>query len=104
MVFGRGKAPPSSVKVLLRGKSEAFEAQVVGSEAEKDLAVLRIVAENLPPPLELSSSSELCVGVVHARSCSMRPQAQPNGGHAHRLACATGAGQSVLAIYIYPCS
>ena len=58
---GRGAAP-KKVKVSLHGGSEAYDAEVVGFEAEKDLAVLRIQADNLPAPIELASSAELCVG------------------------------------------
>jgi len=60
-VAGRGAAP-KKVKVSLHGGSEAYDAEVVGFEAEKDLAVLRIQADNLPAPIELASSAELCVG------------------------------------------
>lgn len=90
VVFG-GKAPPSSVKVLLRGKSEAFDAKLVGSEAEKDLAVLRISTGNLPPPLELSSSAELCVGVAHVSSAWgrwARKPVDPPWGHTACRGCA----------------
>jgi len=61
VVAGRGQMP-TKVKVTLRGGSQAFDAEVVGSEAEKDLAVLRINAAELPSPIELGSSSELQVG------------------------------------------
>jgi len=61
VVAGRGPAH-KKVKVSLHGGSKAYDAEVVGHEAEKDLAVLRIQAADLPPPIELSSSAELCVG------------------------------------------
>jgi len=51
--------------VKLRGQEDAVEAQVIGTEADKDLAVLKIDPLSLQSPLQpvkLTSSAELQVG------------------------------------------
>jgi len=62
---GRGGSLPRKVMVKLHGQEAAVEASVVGYEAEKDIAVLKVDPSALPSPLrpvELASSSELRVG------------------------------------------
>jgi S1-C subfamily serine protease len=44
------------------GTGETYEAEIVGVAPNADLAVLRIAAPNLPPPLPLGTSSDLQVG------------------------------------------
>ena len=61
VVAMRGSVP-ERVRVSLQGSTKSFEAKVVGTEPEKDLAVLKIDAAELPPPLAVGSSSELAVG------------------------------------------
>ena len=51
-----------NVKVKLQGMAEACDAQVVGVEPEKDLAVLKVDARNLPTPLDVGTSHDLQVG------------------------------------------
>jgi len=62
----RGGAPAQKVKVTMQGTSEALDAEIVGVEPEKDLAVLRIrpgrSGAPLPPPIEVGASDELAVG------------------------------------------
>ena len=53
---------PKTVKVKLQGMSEACDAQVVGVEPEKDIAVLRIPTKNLPAPIDVGISNDLQVG------------------------------------------
>jgi len=53
---------PKTLKVKLAGMAEATEASVVGVEPEKDLAVLKIEARNLPRPLDIGVSADLQVG------------------------------------------
>ncbi len=54
-------ANASTVVVTLRsGKS--YQARVVGSDPSTDLAVLKIDASNLPPPLRIGDSSRVQVG------------------------------------------
>lgn len=57
--------PARSIKVSLQGSSDVFDAEVVGTEPEKDLAVLRIVPKpgsKLPPPIAVGASHDLSVG------------------------------------------
>jgi len=61
VVASRG-AVPRLVRLKLQGCSEALEAQVVGVEADKDIAVLRIRSGALPPPVPVGTSSDLLVG------------------------------------------
>lgn len=64
----RGGGPfgqlPRKVSVRLSGSDEEIEAQIVGFEADKDLAVLKIDPARAPQltPLEIGSSSTLRVG------------------------------------------
>ena len=54
---------PKTVKVKLQGMAEAYDAVVVGVEPEKDLAVLKIPARNLPQQLiDVGTSDDLQVG------------------------------------------
>ncbi len=54
-------ANANSVMVTLRtGKS--YQAQVIGTDPSTDLAVLRVNATNLPPPLTLGDSDRVQVG------------------------------------------
>eukprot|EP00428_Durinskia_dybowskii_P036919 CAMPEP_0170256552 /NCGR_PEP_ID=MMETSP0116_2-20130129/28129_1 /TAXON_ID=400756 /ORGANISM="Durinskia baltica, Strain CSIRO CS-38" /LENGTH=472 /DNA_ID=CAMNT_0010507561 /DNA_START=54 /DNA_END=1469 /DNA_ORIENTATION=+ len=54
---------PSSVKVKLAGMAEVLEADIVGFEAEKDIAVLRVKdRRNLPRPIDVGTSNDLQVG------------------------------------------
>jgi S1-C subfamily serine protease len=53
---------PSRVKVKLQGMAEACDAEVVGVEPEKDLAVLKIPPHNLPTPVAVGTSNDLQVG------------------------------------------
>jgi S1-C subfamily serine protease len=54
---------PSSVKVKLAGMSEALDADVVGVEPEKDIAVLKVRnTRNLPRPIDVGTSNDLQVG------------------------------------------
>jgi hypothetical protein len=54
---------PELVKVKLAGLAEARDAQVVGVEPEKDLAVLRLLdRRNLPAPIPIGASNDLQVG------------------------------------------
>jgi S1-C subfamily serine protease len=54
---------PSSVKVKLAGISEALDAEVVGVEPEKDLAVLKVRNfRKLPRPIDVGTSNDLQVG------------------------------------------
>jgi S1-C subfamily serine protease len=50
------------LKVKLAGMADAAEATVIGVEPEKDLAVLKIDARNLPKPLDVGTSADLQVG------------------------------------------
>lgn len=52
------------VKVTLQGSATPFDAELVGAEPDKDLAVLRVVApKSMLTPIQLSrSSSDLLVG------------------------------------------
>merc|ERR1712070_717621 len=51
------------VKIKLNGMLEAREADVVGIEPEKDLAVLRLRdRSNLPRPIDVGTSNDLQVG------------------------------------------
>jgi len=62
---GGSGALPSKVKVSLQGLAEPIEAQLVGGEADKDLAVLKVDRSALPAgikPLQVGVSSELAVG------------------------------------------
>lgn len=64
VVAGRAGSPlPKRVKVKLNGMLEAREADVVGIEPEKDLAVLRLRdRSNLPRPIDVGTSNDLQVG------------------------------------------
>jgi S1-C subfamily serine protease len=54
---------PDTVKVKLAGLVEARDADVVGVDPEKDLAVLRLRdRRNLPPPIPVGTSNDLQVG------------------------------------------
>jgi len=54
---------PRSVKVKLSGMAEALDADVVGVEPEKDLAVLKVRdTRNLPRPIDVGISNDLQVG------------------------------------------
>ena len=56
---------PRRVMVSLQGCTEPLEAEVVGMEADKDLAVLKVDPATCPvplQPLEVASSAELRVG------------------------------------------
>jgi S1-C subfamily serine protease len=54
---------PDTVKVKLAGLAEARDADVVGVEAEKDLAVLRLRdRRRLPQPIPIGTSNDLQVG------------------------------------------
>lgn len=54
---------PDTVKVKLAGLAEARDADVVGVEPEKDLAVLRVRnRRNLPRPIDVGTSNDLQVG------------------------------------------
>lgn len=62
---GRGGVLPRKVMVKLQGQDAAVEAIVVGHEADKDLAVLKVDPAALSVPLrpvEVASSSSLKVG------------------------------------------
>lgn len=65
-VISAGKkngAMPTSVKVKLNGMADALDADIVGMEPEKDIAVLRIRdRRNLPRPLDVGTSNDLQVG------------------------------------------
>jgi len=57
------KQSRGKIKVTLQGGSRSFDAEVVGAEPEKDLAVLRVVApRSLLSPIDVGSSSSLLVG------------------------------------------
>ena len=64
VIAGRGGGgTPSRVTVKLSGMSQAIEADVVGVEPEKDIAVLRVKdLSNLPAPIDVGTSSDLQVG------------------------------------------
>lgn len=54
---------PSSVKVKLAGMAEVFDADIVGVEPEKDIAVLKVRdRRNLPRPIDVGTSNDLQVG------------------------------------------
>eukprot|EP00324_Dicrateria_rotunda_P004927 CAMPEP_0206159804 /NCGR_PEP_ID=MMETSP1474-20131121/6191_1 /ASSEMBLY_ACC=CAM_ASM_001110 /TAXON_ID=97495 /ORGANISM="Imantonia sp., Strain RCC918" /LENGTH=477 /DNA_ID=CAMNT_0053560773 /DNA_START=40 /DNA_END=1473 /DNA_ORIENTATION=- len=57
--------PVRRLKVTMQGSTEALDAEVVGTEPEKDLAVLKMVpppGTALPPPIAVGASDELSVG------------------------------------------
>ena len=64
----RDGALPSTVKVKLAGMAEAMDADIVGVEPEKDLAVLKLRnvdfrrGQNLPRPIDVGTSNDLQVG------------------------------------------
>lgn len=61
----RGQGPPKKIKVTLQGSNDALDADVVGVEPEKDLAVLKILPKHgaaLPPPIDVGASHDLSVG------------------------------------------
>ena len=59
----KGRALPRSVKVKLAGMAEPLDADVVGVEPEKDLAVLKVRnTRNLPRPVDVGTSNDLQVG------------------------------------------
>jgi S1-C subfamily serine protease len=64
VIAGRGGGGmPSRVTVKLSGMAQAMEAEVVGAEPEKDIAVLRIKdTSSLPTPIEVGTSTDLQVG------------------------------------------
>lgn len=54
---------PKVVKVKLAGRVDVLEADVIGVEPEKDLAVLKVRdAWNLPNPIDVGTSNDLQVG------------------------------------------
>jgi S1-C subfamily serine protease len=54
---------PSSVKVKLAGMAEVLDADIVGVEPEKDIAVLKVRdRRNLPRPIDVGTSNDLQVG------------------------------------------
>jgi S1-C subfamily serine protease len=55
---------PRTVKVKLAGRAQASDADVVGVEPEKDLAVLKLrdSTSNLPRPIDVGTSNDLQVG------------------------------------------
>ncbi len=56
-------ALPSSVKVKLAGMAEVLDADIVGFESEKDIAVLKVRnRHNLPRPIDVGTSNDLQVG------------------------------------------
>jgi len=60
-----GGSVPRKVRVSLQGLNEPVEAQVIGHEEDKDLAVLKVDQSALPPgiqPLEVGTSNDLNVG------------------------------------------
>merc|ERR1719198_62650 len=61
---GRGGSLPRKVKVKLPGCEEQLDATVVGTEPDKDLAVLRVDPSKVKHlrPLEIGSSAGLKVG------------------------------------------
>jgi S1-C subfamily serine protease len=63
VVMSSSGAIPPTVKVKLQGSAKAYDAIVVGVEPEKDLAVLKIPATNLPPQIiDVGTSDDLQVG------------------------------------------
>ena len=64
VIAAAGARVPERVRVSLQGSTQSFEAKVVGTEPEKDLAVLKIDAGDLPmpPPIAVGTSSDLAVG------------------------------------------
>ena len=62
VIASAAKKPNAVIKVKLQGMMEPISAKIVGYEAEKDLAVLRIPTRNLPTPISIGSSSDLQVG------------------------------------------
>lgn len=57
--------PANRIKVTLQGTNDALDAEVVGVEPEKDLAVLRIIPKPgspRPPPIAVGASNDLNVG------------------------------------------
>lgn len=59
----RGRNLPRSVKVKLAGMPNSLDADVVGVEPEKDLAVLKVRdTRNLPRPVDVGTSNDLQVG------------------------------------------
>lgn len=61
----RGSKLPRRVQVKLHGHEDSVDASVVGYEADKDLAVLRVDPKSLSAPLQpvqLASSADLKVG------------------------------------------
>jgi len=62
--MGRGaREIPRKVTVSLQGSAEKVEAEIVGVEPDKDLAVLKIDPTKLPlTPLETAASADLRVG------------------------------------------
>merc|ERR1719498_708985 len=62
---GRGREMPRKIKVKLHGIDEFVEAQVIGTEPDKDLAVLKVDPSALSSPLrplDVGSSAGLRVG------------------------------------------
>jgi S1-C subfamily serine protease len=54
---------PQTVKVKLAGMAETVDADIVGVEPEKDLAVLKLkTIKNLPRPIDVGTSNDLQVG------------------------------------------
>mmetsp|Transcript_48769 Transcript_48769/g.140252 ORF Transcript_48769/g.140252 Transcript_48769/m.140252 type:complete len:471 (+) Transcript_48769:148-1560(+) len=54
---------PSSVKVKLAGMADVLDADIVGFEPEKDIAVLKVRdRRNLPRPIDVGTSNDLQVG------------------------------------------
>jgi len=62
---GKGNPSNKKVKVKLSGMSDSYDAVVVGTEPDKDLAVLKLQVPpgtRLPSPLDVGTSTDLQVG------------------------------------------
>ena len=60
---GRDGSMPAKVKVTLQGMTEPVDADVIGFEEDKDLAVLRLRDMSVPlSPIEVGTSNDLRVG------------------------------------------
>jgi len=53
---------PKRVKVKCQGMTQSLDADVVGTEPDKDIAVLRINSQALPPSIAVGTSHDLQVG------------------------------------------
>ena len=62
VIASQGRVP-DRVRVSLQGSAKNYEARVIGTEPDKDIAVLKIdAAGDLPPPIAVGISSDLAVG------------------------------------------